>query len=323
MIRHKNLLLLFFALIFALICAEVVVSTAGRLKYKAEHNLNNIPEYKYSFSDINPRLSDYHCNSLSYCANKMRLPSGTGYRKTPIVIFGSSYAHGGRNLLQTQTLSHKISTYTRRPVYNMAVQNQGLSFMLWLSENDDFYNEIPEADTYIYVFREDDFRKMLSYKYSPTDSQFLLKYSYNGDDKYLNREKHISPIFNFIKSTYLASFYDSYKIKTYLNDKQNSELITDIAVQYLVQTRANIEHHFNKKVKFIVIIYSKPNQVSYQELFRNKLIDNGFIALDTKRMTSENLYKHPKYLNSSGEPTEDAWNLLTPLIVEYSDLRMI
>ncbi len=323
MIRHKNLLLFFVVIIFAVICAEIVVSTAGRLWYKAEHNLSNIPEFRYIINNVNPQLSDYHCTNLSYCQNKMRLPSGVNSRKIPIVIFGSSFAHGGKNLLQTQTFSHKLSSYTRRPVYNTAVQNKGLSFMLWLTENDDFYDTIPEADTYIYIFTQDDFRKMFSYKYSPIDTEFLLNYTYNSDSKHLTREKNHSPIYNFFKSTYIASFYNYYKVKNYINDNQNASLLTDIAAQYFIQAKKNIEKHYNKKVKFVVVLYSNPSPIGYQYLFRNKLIDNGFIALDTKLMTKENLYKHPKYLNSSSEPTEDAWNLLIPLIVNYADLRMI
>lgn len=310
-------------MIFALICAEVVVSTAARLRYKAESNLNNLPQLHYIFNVQKPKLSDYHCSSYSNCNNKMRMPSGVGFRKTPVVIFGSSFAHGGSNLAQNQTLSHKIATYTRRPVYNRAVQHQGLSFMLWQTENEEFYNTVPEADTYIYVFKENDFKKMLSYKYTPTDSKFLFKHQYNKNHKHLERVEYKSPITNFIKSTYLSNFYDTYKNKMYLNDNGNAGEITDIALQYFIQTRRNIENHYNKKVKFIVIMYSKPTPVFYQAMLRNKLIDNGFIVLDTKLMTEENLYKHPQYLNSNGEPTEQAWELLTPLIIEYADLRMI
>ncbi len=323
MFRHKNLLLLIFLIIFAVICAEIVVGTAGRLRYKALNNLNNIPKLAYNFSNNETRLSSYICSSFTNCSNKMRMASGTGYRKLPIVIFGSSFAQGGDNLSQTQTLSHKLSTYTRRPVYNRAVQHQGLSFMLWQTEIEEFYNNVPEAETYIYVFKDDDFRKMLSYKYSPVDSSFLKQYNYDNNHKELIRENNKSNIMNFIKSTYLFSFYNAYKIKQYLEDENNAEEITDIATCYLVQARKNIEKHYNKNVKFVVILYAKPDSVSYIELFRNKLIDNGFIVLDTKRMTEENLYKHPQYLNSAGEPTENAWNLLVPLIVEYADLRMI
>ena len=205
-----------------------------------------------------PNLSDYDCTNYSYCIDKMRLPSGTIYKKTPIVIFGSSFAHGGKNLTQTQTFSHKLSTFTRRPVYNEAVQKHGLSLMLWLTENNDFYSSVPEADTYIYIFTEDEFRTMLSYKYSPTDTSFLLKYLYDINTKNLSQEKNLSPLQNFIKSTYIMSFYDEYKIKNYISNVQNADIITDMAVQYFIQSRQNIQNHYNKKVKFVVVLYIIP-----------------------------------------------------------------
>ena len=321
MFRYKNLIFVFIALLVVIISAEVVIGTAGRLRYRVQRDSKDLPPLGYIIHPDRYNLSQYVCNGSDNCQTKMRLPSGVGFRKPPIVIFGCSFAHGDTNLTQNQTFSYKLSQYTRRPVYNRAVQGKGLAFMLLQTKDKYFYQTVPEADTYIYVLMYDAFRRMFSYKFDPVEPYFMFRYNYDKKNKKLVPDDYSSPLKNFLKSTYLASFYNAYKTKNYINDPQNAQEITDIALLHFIEARKNIEKHYNKTVKFIVLFYSDPEPMPFQLLLKDKLIKNNFIVLETNNLTDVDLFKQPTYLHENGHPTEEAWDLLTPLIIQKAHIN--
>ena len=320
MFRYKNLIFVFIALLAVVVCAEVVIGTAGRLRYRVQADTKDLPPLGYIIHPDKYNLNQYVCNGSDNCQSKMRIPSGTGFKKPAVVIFGCSFAHGDTNLTQNQTFSHKLSQHTRRPVYNRAVQGKGLAFMLLQTNDKKFYETVPEADTYIYVFMYDAFRRMFSYKFDPVSPYFLFRYTYDKNKKKLVPDDYSSPVLNFLRSTYLASFYNAYETKKYIDDPKNAEEITDIALLHFLEARKNLENHYNKTVKFIVLFYSDPEPMPFQELLKEKLLKNNFIVLETNKLTDVDLFKKPVYLHENGHPTEEAWNLLTPLIIKSAQI---
>ena len=75
---------------------------------------------------------------------------------------------------------------------------------------------------------------------------------------------------------------------------------------------------WNNKINFYVIFYE---DIKYSDMLQNKLKNNNFKVLKTSDLTNEDL-DSPKYkMQDNGHPTEEAWNLLTPLILKNIDLK--
>ncbi len=79
------------------------------------------------------------------------------------------------------------------------------------------------------------------------------------------------------------------------------------------ETRKKLEAHYGKKVNFVVVFYG--GGIKYKDILKQKLEDNNFKVLDTNDLTNEDIYSENYISSENFHPTEEAWNLLTPLIV--------
>ena len=73
--------------------------------------------------------------------------------------------------------------------------------------------------------------------------------------------------------------------------------------------------------KMLDMIEQSPTCYHVIDTLKKELEDNGFIVISTKDLTDVNL-KIPKYtMQDNNHPTEEAWNLLTPLIIKKLGLK--
>ena len=187
--------------------------------------------------------------------NKGRAPDRTEYKNSePIVVFGCSFAYGHR-LNASQTFSRKLSEKLKRTVYNRAYCGAGFQHAYKQSLSDNFYKTVPPSKTVIYILIEDHFRRICGETFFLYDNYLNIHYKYkNGrfiEDNYNNF------IYRFLKSSYLLKYIRfNLKFQNFLNPK-NFDEISDEALAYLVQTRNNLEQHWNNKINFIVLVYDK------------------------------------------------------------------
>lgn len=245
-----------------------------------------------------------------------RKPDGLEYKTTPITIFGCSYAHG-QYLNHKQTFSYKLAHMLKRPVYNRAVPAKGLAKMYYQSENEAFYRDVPKSDLVIYVMLDDHYRRMKSSYLDIQEVYMHVTYKKVGDKLIINDYKN--PIICFLHSTYIAKYINSKLVNHYINNPQNADKLTDEALLYFIETRKNLEEKWNTKVDFVVIYYN--HWLRYGDLLREKLEANGFKVINTNELTNENLFTNKYYSPTTLHPTEDAWDLLTPKIVEKLGLK--
>lgn len=243
-----------------------------------------------------------------------RKPDGLEYKnKTPVILFGCSFAYG-QYLNYNQTFSYKLAEILKRPVYNRAIIGGSFQHMYFQAVdygNKDLFNDIKDTDTVIYIMINDHYRRSMLYYFNVLDTYILPHYSYKNGSFRMTRNKFIK----FIQSTYtVKNLNHIYADKFVLNPKR-SDILTEQAVNYFEATRNKLEEHYGKKIKFYVILYDTWD-IPHNKLLTEKLKNKGFIVLSTRELTDKDL-NSPKYMmQDSIHPTEEAWNLLTPLIAK-------
>ncbi len=289
------------------------------LKIFEKDTISFLDNYKYCkfgyYSNLPIYISDLKNFFNGYDNIYMgRKPDGLEYKNSiPIVIFGCSYAYGFY-LNYNQTISYKLAHQLKRTIYNRAISGGSFQHMYFQAVDfgsKDFFNDIPNLDTVIYIMINDHYIRMKRNYYSVILPFMIHTYSYKNGKFKLNDNKFI----NFLKSSYTVKNLSNLYLKSYFNNPKNAEQITDMTVKYFEETKNALEKHYEKKIKFYIILYDA-FEIPYKNLLTKKLEDKGFIVISIKKLTNEDLTQ-PKYLKQDdGHPTEAAWNLLTPLISE-------
>lgn len=245
--------------------------------------------------------------------NYGRLPEGLEYPSKPIVLFGCSYTYG-YNLEQEETLQYKLAKITKRPVYNQAFTGWGPQHMLYQTELDSFYEKIPEPEYVIYTLIDDHVRR--AYLMSFCAANFLhetINLRYKEKNGKLVEIKNTNPLLRFIRRLYLTNEINQLFVKHYISKEENQEKCYDFLFKHIRQSKENMEKRW-ESTKYVVLIYNT-GKIKETKFLKQKLEKEKFIVLDTHQLTTERLFER-KYMQINYHPTEDAWDLLTPLIVE-------
>ena len=236
-------------------------------------------------------------------------------KKKPIVLFGCSYTYG-LHLSPDQVFSYKLAHQTKRPVYNRAWQGWGIQHMLEQTTHKEVFENIPEPEYIIYTFIDDHFRRLYISHISPYD--FLTKdqyLNYELKNEKLIKKTNKNKIKTFISNTYIAKTIREYQLQKFINNQRLSNKKIDFALLHFLESKKNIDNYW-KNTKFIVFFY---DDTTMNKILASKLEENGFITITSKELTKEDL-SNEKYCFDN-HPTEEAWDLLTPLIVEKLELK--
>ena len=259
--------------------------------------------------------------SLSNLPNKPHNPVGLKYNKSPLLILGCSFAYG-QYLNDKQIFSSKLSEINKQPVYNRALPGYGLQHAYYQTTQEYFYNQVPPCNTVVYVFIDDHFRRMLGEEFYITYFAMYLHYTYK-DDKFI-LDNYDNPFFLFYKNDYIFKTIRKLYNQFYL--KNNPDKITDEALAYFIKIRENLENHWHKKINFIVLFYEDSFNSQYTFLKKSlipKLESNNFEVIETSKLTDESLFEGKYLAPENDHPTEQAWELITPLFVEECKKRKI
>lgn len=248
-----------------------------------------------------------------------RKPDGLEYKnKTPITIFGCSFAYG-QFLDYNKTFSYKLAHILKRPVYNRAMPGKGLQHMLLQSRSKQFYMDVPPSDTVIYIMINDHYRRMKINYLHVLDTYQLG--NYKKENNTLQSINYQNPVINILRSSYTVKILKEKYIKAYINNDKNSEELTDEVLLYFIEARENLEKYWNIKIKFVILGY---NNIQYWDLLKSKLEKAGFIVYSINGdLTNVDLFNNEEYTISKDDkhPNENAWDLITPLVINKLELN--
>lgn len=291
--------------------------------------------YAYNFYKLHPKQTtlwqyahrqwfpEYLINFESYFNGKNdiyfgRLPDGTQYKdKLPIIVFGCSYAFG-EYLTKEQTLSYKLSEQLKRPVFNRGVHGGGLAHMLLQVSSADLYKTIPRTDTIIYVMMSDHYRRTMLQYFDILDYHVYPVFKTKNGELILT--DYNNKFMSQIRSWYITKLINHIRAKKYIDNPNNIDFITDKVLLFFNKSKSILEEHYGKDLNFYIIFY-EDQVIPYSDILRKKLEKNGFGVISTKELTDKNLSSSEYYMQDKFHPSEKAWTLLTPLIIDKLQLK--
>ena len=278
-------------------------------------NMSKNEKFRFEYLINNPEV---HFDDFKRFFNGQnyegRLPDGLEYKNVPVIVFGGSYAYGNE-LQQNQTFSYKLSHLIKHPVINRALPGGGLSFMYFQTNTNYLYEAIPDVPEYIfYIMINDHYRRMYINNFNIPFNSFYLHYAFKNGKFII--EDYKNPYKNFIRSLYITRFFNH--VYALYIVKHNPEKVTDLFIEYLNQSRKNIEKHYNKKLKFVVLLY-EDREILHKDILKKKLEDNNYIVVETSELTDLDLYANS--IPNDHHPTEQEWDILVPLITKHLGLK--
>ena len=242
-------------------------------------------------------------------------PQGLEYKKSPILIFGCSYAYG-IYLKPNQKFSYKLSKLAQRPVYNKALCGMGMNYMLYLTKSEDLYKRIPEPEHVIYVFMGDHFRRILTCACSQYD---ILKGFHNL--RYKQKNGKLTRIliekdpFYIIKNSHTAMHLQSLFVNKILLTNSNYENYFNFAIQHFTESKKEMQKHW-KNTTYSIIIYGC---FKNDKIFCKELENKGFKVIYIPNLGIINI-KDMTHHFPDFHPKESAWDIITPKIIEILNL---
>ena len=184
-------------IIFIIFCnLLLIIIFLGILEFTLYINHhNNYPEAKYKIKEIR------YYDVINYYT--FRKPIGINYQKQPIILAGCSYAYG-QGLREEQTFGYKLSHYSQRPVFNIAMQGKGLQHNLFFIQNNMFDKTIKNPEYFVYVIMVDQIRRLYT---------TVCFHDYTGYPEYkLNKRNKLilkNNKYPFFKQFYVYYFFNN------------------------------------------------------------------------------------------------------------------
>lgn len=224
-----------------------------------------------------------------------RSPLNLDSPKKPILIMGCSYAYGS-DLNANQSLMGKLVKYANRPVYNRAISARGVNEMYYQVKSDKFYSIIPKPEWFIYVFIPDQIRRA------------QLPCSIVDIGVYFDKNFNIKPNFN---PPLIYTFKNSIK---YFDNPKYTEHYLDVMHEIKKET----QKHWGDDIKYLFLFFDT-NDILYNRI-EPSLTQDGFQCYSLNDLTDVDL-SQPKYkAPDMAHPSEMAWELLTPILIEKTGI---
>lgn len=214
--------------------------------------------------------------------------------KKPIVIFGCSFADGVF-LKDEDKFSYRLYEATERNVYNKAMVGQGLQYMLYQLENEKFYQEFPEPEYVIYVYINDQLRRLYK-ECAPMMKSPFYKIGKNGKLKKINNPFYYS--FPMLCIRYMEQVPENDETYSFLR-------------QHFIYAKELADKHW-KNAKWILILYEETPVKYFEELKKY-----GYTVVVLKDLVPDDFYTNLKYRISETDPhpSKEAWLTITPNFV--------
>ncbi len=281
-------------LIINLIVLFLVFMILEYALYRNYHSYH--PEIPY-------KIQKFYYDNI-FKAYRLRPFEGVEYNKRPILLLGCSYAYG-QGLTDEQTMGHKLSEYTKRPVYNYSLPGKGLQNTIYILQKDMLDESINNPEYVIYVFMSDQIRRLYStvclhdYTGYPVykvqrDGTVVLKTNYYP----VYRQFYTFYFFNNIYQIYF-----NMKFK-----KKHSRIIN----AYFKEIHKQIQRKY-PNAKFVILMYEDNGNNFGLNL--QPLIDDGIEIIHTNELTDVRLLDDEYHIAPNDfHPNEKAWDILVPAL---------
>lgn len=236
----------------------------------------------------------------------------------PIILFGCSFAHGSQ-LEWEQTFAYKLSKKTKRNIYNRAIGACGIQHMYYMLTHSEFYETLPKNPEYIiYVYIPTQMMRLSNYVY-PSEMVSNGPYlHYDIKEKELVLRKEITQLYKSFLFKRLMAEIDE---KNHATNPNVREKNSELAIKLFVESKKMLLEKY-PKTKFVILRYN----VDYdgEEGFENpkmweELEKEGFIIIKSRDLIGRN-YREDETTMDNIHPSEAAWDLLVPKLVEELNL---
>lgn len=309
----------FVILIVFLFLIEFIIYSFAASEYKRVYHkiLHFFPTPSFTFSyqqDFSEHsYQRFNRQNNFYIRPAAKNPLNT---KSPILIFGCSFAHGTKFLTNEQTIGFKIFKNTNRDVYNFAFPACGVQHMLYIIRNilprKLPKNEAPEYAIYFYIPNHL-FRLRTNIHPTLFSNGMSLKYKMKNGDLVLEK-----PLFDFMYKLFIVKFILS--ISDFI-DKRNSnneaELNFLLLNSIFLESKRALEEKY-PNIKFVIVRYQVENDENFRELpyMWEVLKNEGFTVINSDDLIGRKYkYNSEDTTLDYYHPSEKAWDLLVhPLI---------
>ena len=224
-----------------------------------------------------------------------------------IVWFGCSFAEGA-GLNDNQTPCYKISELTGKSCINKAKGATGAQFMYYQINDDKIMDDAKTADFIIYTFIWNHIQRLYNYQVNPLIDMFNLRYKIIDGNLV-----DITPQFN--------PLYSSFFVKRILNkivfEQAKQESYNFRLFNKIMKETYNISQKRYPNSKFIFIEFPELSKKELPDYEVKELESYGIKVVRVKDIIGNIDIYDPKYwLPDNIHPTEQAWDLILPIIVE-------
>ncbi len=243
-------------------------------------------------------------------------------RKSPILIFGCSFGYG-YGLKEEQALSYKLAKYTNRSVYNRSISSYGIQIMPYMLENFELEKEIPNPEYIIFIFIDDHAFRLYRRIMAADEPYYDIHYKYKkspplrpqGNLYSLELEK---PNYFIYRFPIVRFFEQHYRWYLYSKSKVNDNF--DYMKLHFEKAKSLADKKF-PNAKFVILKFSECKSPKIHDNKRWKeLEDEGFIVLDTNKLTNEVLYDKKYKMPDGIHPNETAWDIVVPALAKALNL---
>ncbi len=327
----KNIIKIIILNIILLVIIIFIADYSIYLKFKQDYikNLDSeslklyppisyIDNYKSNYSPQSYIFQKINKNNFNYFRNNIY---NKNYNNKSIIFFGCSYTFGAQ-LSDEETLSNKLAKKLNINVYNFGICASGIQHMLSLLQNNNFYNLIKEEPKYaIYTIIPDHFGRLQKYIFpSPMMANGInLQYELKNN----KIKKRYIPLNLFLKSFLVKSIY--YQIDTKRNDfEPNIKEQNNLLAYYIFTESFKILKKKYPNIKFIILRYETEEDLA-EEYENEKIWENlkkqGIIIINSSDLIGRKYkYASEDTCEDNYHPSEKAWDLLVPKLIEQIEL---
>lgn len=305
-----------------LVSIDYAIYNKYKIAYYRDKDKTFVEIYPFP-SYINIYRNGFSPNTIQYLRNNQYhfrpFNIDKNNTKGSILIFGCSFAYSYL-LEDSQTISYKLSQYTKRNVFNFGMCACGIQHMLYLIQKnfwgllDNKVNQQqPEYAIFIYI---PDHLQRIQYNLIPGIISNGINLQYEIKNSNLEIKQY--PSLFLYKSFLVKSLYTISDMKKKDNVKKSQYDNFMLANEIFLESKRLLEEKY-PNIKFVILNYQREDDGSHLELpfMWDVLKKEGFIVINTQNLIGRKFKGQSNDTTTDGlHPSEEVWNALVPKLVE-------
>ena len=115
-----------------------------------------------------------------------------------------------------------------------------------------------------------------------------------------------------LKRLYISNLIYNFWLENIFLHPANYKKYFDFELKHFIESKKEFEKHW-PNAKYVIIFYERMRN-DFE--LKQKLSEAGFTVINAYDLTNEDIRNDKKYMQDNFHPTGEAWDLLTPLIIE-------